>query len=145
MDVINKINNCYALSLHERFYRTEYQQLGKLAAEFNVKDKEKTFAKSLKPYFITYRQRQEFSKITEVLLNAFEKLTNAYFSNIDVRNILSVNGRIKDYISVNPGYSRKQLIVRLDAFYNFSNNYLQFLEINCDAPSGMGMNDLLSH
>ena len=143
MEVINKINNCYALSLHERFYRTEYQQLGKLAAEFNVKDKEKTFAKSLKPYFITYRQRQEFSKITEVLLNAFEKLTNAYFSNIDVRNILSVNGRIKDYISVNPGYSRKQLIVRLDAFYNFSNNSLQFLEINCDSPSGMGMNDLL--
>src|SRR3972149_1667225 len=144
MDVINKINNCYALSLQERFYGTEYQQLGKLAADFNVKDKEKTFAKSLKPYFITYKQRQEFSKITEVLLTAFEKLTDAYYYNNEVKAALSINGRVRDYIVVNTGSYQKQLVVvRLDAFYNFSNNYLQFLEINCDAPSGMGMNDLL--
>ena len=141
MDIINKINNRYTLLLQERFYGTEYQQFKKLLYNYDIHDKEKTLI--LKPYFITLKQRQEFSKITEVLLNVFEKLTNAYYNNNEVRTILSINGRVRDYIGVNPGYSRKQLVVRLDAFYNFSNNLLQFLEVNCDDPSGMGESDLL--
>ena len=141
MDIINKINNRYTLLLQERFYSTEYQQFKKLLYNYNIHDKEKTLV--LKPYFITLKQRQEFSKITEVLLNVFEKLTNAYYNNNEIRTILSINGRVRDYIGVNPGYSRKQLVVRLDAFYNFSNNLLQFLEVNFDDPSGMGESDLL--
>lgn len=143
MDIINKINNYYTLSLQERFNSTEYQQFKKLLSAYNMQDKEKTIAKSFKPYFITLKQRQEFSQITEVLLNVFEKLTNAYYNNHQVKTALLLNGRVKNYLSVNPGYSKKQLVVRLDAFYNFPNNLLRFLEINSDAPSGMGLGDLM--
>ncbi len=152
MDVLKKINSLYEQSLKEQFFKADYQMFKKLISDYNIQDKEKIRPKSKsefyswkqpsKPYFITMKQRQEFSEITEVLLNAFEKLTNAYYSNNDVRNILSVNGRVRDYVGVNPGYSRKLLIVRFDAFYNFSNDILKFLEINCDIPGGM-YNDIL--
>ena len=153
MEVIEKINSLYAHYLKEEFYKADYQMFKKLVSDYNIQDKAKSRPKSKdysyslkqpsKPYFITLKQHQEFSRITEVLLNAFEKLINAYYSNNDVKNILSVNGRVRDYIDVNPGYSRKLLVVRFDAFYNFSNDVLQFLEINCDNPSGIGEGDLL--
>src|SRR3990172_3467189 len=153
MDVLEKINSLYVRSLTEQFYKADYQMFKKLLSDYDIQDKMKIRLKSKsrlysleqpsKPYFITLKQRQEFSKITEVLLNAFEKLTNAYYNNNDVKNILSVNGQVRNYIETNPGHSRKLLVVRLDAFYNFSNDVLKFLEINCDIPGGMGDNDML--
>ena len=153
MDVLEKINSLYVRSLTEQFYKADYQMFKKLLSDYDIQDKMKIRLKSKsrlysleqpsKPYFITLKQRQEFSKITEVLLNVFEKLTNAYYNNNDVKNILSVNGQVRNYIETNPGHSRKLLVVRLDAFYNFSNDVLKFLEINCDIPGGMGDNDML--
>jgi hypothetical protein len=143
MDVLEKINNRYAFLLKERFYKTEYQQFKKLLFDYKNRDKEKIFAQPLKPYFITFKQRDKFSRITEVFLSVFEKLTNAYYDNNHVKSALLIDGRVRDFIGINPGYSGRQLVVRLDAYYNVSTDLLYLLEINFDDPSGMGESDLL--
>jgi len=88
MDVIEKINDLYTRSLREQFYKADYQMFKKLVSDYKIQDKAKIRPKSKdysyslkqpsKPYFITLKQRQEFSRITGVLLNVFEKLTNIY-------------------------------------------------------------------
>ena len=153
MEVIEKINNLYAISLRERFHSADYQMFKKLVSDYNIPDKMKIRPQSKewfyaltqpsKPCFITLKKRQEFSEITKVLLRTFEKLSDAYFTNKELKNILSVNGQVGNYLGINPGYSRKLLVARLDAFYNLSNDVLKFLEINCDIPGGMGDNDML--
>jgi len=153
MEVIEKINSLYARSLNEQFYKADYQMFQKLVSDYNIQEMMKhrrksknwfySFKQPSKPYFVTGKKYQEFSKITMVLLNVFEKLTNAYFSNSDIKKILSVSGSVRNYIGLNPGYSRNLAVARFDAFYNFSNDALQFLEINPDIPGGMGDNDML--
>ena len=137
MDIINKINNFYFQSTKEH-YNTEYQQLRNLLDNYNIRVNNL----ALKPYFITRKKRDEFSKITEILLNVFEKLTSAYHNNNAIRNLLSISGRNKDYIGVNTGYLRKLQIARLDSFYNMKEDSLKFLEINSDNPSYLGISDL---
>jgi hypothetical protein len=138
MDIINKINNYYALSIKEDLNSGEFQQFKNILFDYVGHDN----PLALKPYFIAQSKRNEFLRITEILINLFEKLTFAYFNNSEIRNILSINGRVKDYIVVNPGYSRKHLVVRLDAYYDISKDSLSLLEINTDNPSYIGMNDL---
>lgn len=137
MEIIKKINDFYFRSAGEH-YSTEYQQLRNLLDDNDIRVKNL----SLKPYFITPDKRDEFSKVTEILLNVFEKLTAACFNNNEIRNILSINGRIKDYLGINPGYSGKIQVARLDGFYNMQEDSLKFLEINPDNPSYHGINDL---
>ena len=137
MDIINKINNFYFQSAREH-YNTEYQQIKNQLDNHNIRVK----SLALKPYFITRKKRDEFLKVTEILLSIFEKLTSAYFNNNEIRNHLLINGRNKDYIGVNSGYSGKLQVVRLDSFYNMNEDSLKFLEINADNPSYLGINDL---
>jgi hypothetical protein len=153
MEVLEKINILYTQSLKEQFYEADYQIFQKLVSDYKIDEMMKvrrksrkwfySFSQPSKPYFITLQKHQEFSKVTKVLLNIFEKLTNAYYNNIDIKNILLVNGKVRNYIGVNPGYARKLPIARLDAYYNFSTGALHFLEINTDIPGGMGDNDML--
>lgn len=137
MDIINKINS-YTQSVNKNQNDIEYNQFKNTLFDYNISEK----VISIKPYFITQQKREEFLKITETLLSLFEKLTCAYFNNNEIRHILSVQGRAKDYMEVNPGYSLKQVVTRFDAFYNISNGGLKFLEVNLDNPSYIGMNDL---
>ena len=137
MDIINKINNYYS-QIQKEHYKTEYQLLKSFLLNHKISVKGLT----LKPYFITQKKREEFSRITNILLNVFEKLTTAYYNNNEIRNLLPIKGRIKDYITVNAGYLKKQLVARLDGFYNINDDSLKFLEINLDNPSYMGINDL---
>ena len=138
MGTISNINNYYS-QIQKEIYNTEYKQFKNIVLNQNIPVK----SLALKPYFITKKKREEFSRITGILLNVFEKLTCAYFNNSELRNLLSVNGRLKDYIEVNPGYSGKSQVARLDAFYNTKDDSLQFLEVNLDNPSYLGINDLL--
>ncbi len=138
MGTISNINNYYS-QIQEKHYNSEYEQFKNILLNQNIPVK----SLALKPYFITKKKREEFSIITDILLNVFEKLTCAYFNNSEIRNLLSVNGRIKDYIEIHPGYSGKSQVARLDALYNTKEDSLQFLEINLDNPSYIGMNDLL--
>ncbi len=137
MDILNKINTYYSQLPNEQ-YNNEYDQFKNRLVNHNIP----VNTLILKPYFITKKKRNEFLRITEILLNVFEKLTYAYYKNKEIRNLLSLNGRINDYIDVNPGYTGKQQVARLDGLYNYTENSLQFLEVNLDNPSYIGMNDL---
>ena len=98
MGTISNINNYYS-QIQKEQYNTEYKRFKNIVLNQNIPVK----SLALKPYFITKKKREEFSRITGILLNVFEKLTCAYFNNSELRNLLSVNGRLKDYIGVNPG------------------------------------------
>jgi len=153
MEAAEKINIIYGRTLKERFYKEEYETFQKLVSDYKIQEMMKLRIKSSrwfysfkdpsKPYFVPLKKRQEFSEVTEVLLNSFKKLTNAYYCNENVKKNLPVSGQVRNYIGVNPGYSGKLLIARIDALYNFSTDSLHFLEINTDIPGGMGDNDML--
>jgi hypothetical protein len=138
MGTISNINNYYS-QIQEKHYNSEYEQFKNILLNQKILVR----SQALKPYFITKKKREEFLRITDILLNIFEKLTCAYFNNSEIRNLLSVNGRIKDYIGIHPGYSGKSQVAHLDVFYDIKDDSLQFLEINLDNPSYIGMNVLL--
>jgi len=153
MELTERINALYRNLLEEQTTESEYQIFQKLVSDYKIDEMMKLRRKSIqwfysfkqpsKPYFVSLKKYQEFSEVTTILSNVFEKLTNAYYYNNSIKTILSVNGQVRNYLGTNPGYSRKLPITRLDAFYNFSADSLHFLEINTDIPGGMGDNDML--
>ncbi|HSR17728.1 MAG TPA: hypothetical protein VLM39_06495 [Ignavibacteriaceae bacterium] len=153
MEAAEEIKMFYERSIKEQFWKDDYEAFQKLVSKYNLKElmnhrrKSEQWFYSFKypsvPYFISLKKRQEFSKVTTILLNVLEKLTNAYYCNENLKNIMNVSGQVRNYIGVNPGYSGKLSIARIDALYNFSNDSLHFLEINTDIPGGMGDNDML--
>ncbi len=153
MDIAEKINILYEHSLKEQFGNAEYETFQKHASDYNIQEMMKhrrnckksfyAFKEPSKPYFISFKKRQEFSEVSAILLNIMEKLTGAHYCNQKLKSSIPVTGQVRDYIGVNPGYSGKLSIARLDTLYNFSTDSLHFLEINTDIPAGMGDNDML--
>jgi len=153
MDTAEKINILYEHSLKDQFSKAEYETFQKLASDYNIQEMMKhrrkcknsfyAFKEPSKPYFISFKKRQEFSDVSAILLKIMEKLTDAYYCNENLKNTIPIPGQVRNYIGVNPGYSGKLSIARLDTLYNFSTDSLRFLEINTDIPAGMGDNDML--
>ncbi|HVO74883.1 MAG TPA: hypothetical protein VMT35_12725 [Ignavibacteriaceae bacterium] len=153
METSEKINNLYEYSMKELLCKSEIQTFQKLISNYGIDESMKLRKKSVrwfysfyapsKPYFISIKKREEFSKAAETMLRIYEKLTNAYYCSESLKNILFPTGKVRNHIGINPGYQGKLQTARLDALYNFSNDSLHFLEINTDIPGGMGDNDML--
>jgi hypothetical protein len=142
MNIINSINYDFASLLEQYNISPEYKTIHTRLKSLGLRMQGHLIPWYIKPYFITEKQQQRFSYLMEVMVTALEKLLTAFYKNAEIRNRLSLKGRINEYLETAHHYSGRNIVVRADAFYNPQNNSFYFLEFNCGDPSGLMLNDL---
>ena len=65
-----------------------------------------------------------------------------YFRQEELRGIFELTDDEKLLCEINPGFERTVGITRNDAF--MTDDYLKFIEFNCDSPGGPMYSDVLT-
>ncbi len=99
---------------------------------------------SIKPYFIEQRAFEEFSVAARVLFGMLDKVTKLYLNGYDFDGLIKVDDPLlRDLIKIDPGYASRQVIQRMDLFYDLETKEFKFNEFNCSDPSCMGWQEML--
>ncbi len=96
-----------------------------------------------KPYFLSAKQEKFLKENIELMNQVLEKVIHVYFQNKEVKELLCPSKDAEKIIAIDPGYETQIQIARYDCFCEGSN--LKFIEMNTDAPAGMGYADLLEN
>jgi len=100
----------------------------------------KPFPTFLKPVFLTPPQMQDVRRVTNIIMDALEKVSNLFFESDEYLPLFELAPGEVDLARIRPGYPRKVQHARLDAF--MEGDRLQFCEFNCDTPGGPGYSDI---
>jgi hypothetical protein len=121
--------------------REQMETLNRNLLAHNFTMKGKPFPTFLKPLFVEKRLHDNLVKITEIIMNCIEKVSDLFFSDPSVEQYFEMDPLDRELARINPRYPRRVINGRLDAF--LSEEGLKFLEFNCDSPCGIGWHDEL--
>ncbi|MBN1552471.1 hypothetical protein JW979_13435 [bacterium] len=121
--------------------KQQMEELKRLLLENNFTMSGKPFPTFLKPCFVEERLHQEIVKITDIIMNCIEKVSDLFFSDPAIEHYFEMEPLDRELAKIDPRYPRRVINGRLDAF--LSEEGLKFLEFNCDSPCGMGWHDEL--
>lgn len=100
---------------------------------------------SIKPYFIEQSAFEKFSVAARVLFGMLDKVTKLYLNGYDFDGLIKVDDPLlRDLIKIDPGYTSRQVIQRMDLSYNPETGMFKFNEFNCSDPSGVGYQEVLT-
>ena len=100
----------------------------------------KPFPTFLKPAFIEPRQMKMIQRVTDVIMNCLEKVSNLYFEDPAYLPLFEMAPGEDRLANVRNKFPNKIQHARLDAF--MTGDDLQFCEFNCDTPGGPGYSDI---
>ncbi|MBN2057103.1 circularly permuted type 2 ATP-grasp protein [bacterium] len=89
----------------------------------------------LLPYVMSGAMEARVRRLTEQIMNALEKATELYFAGPEYRHLFELSADEAMLAEIDPGYTRKIILARLDAF--IIGERIVFIEFNCDSPGGM--------
>lgn len=145
MSIAGKLNSDYDQLLKTSARPGAKEQMGilntqMLAKKFTLKDK--PFPTFLKPFFVDKEMQKQFQKVTNLIMSSIEKVADLFYKNAEYAHLLELAPLEYELAKIDPHYPRRQIVARLDAFL-MKDGSMQFLEFNCDSPSGMGWHDQL--
>ncbi len=112
----------------------------KRGAVINTPEGNKPFPIFIKPYFIT-RQRMEYvRRVSNVIMDVLEKVSNLYFVDDKYKPMFNLTDKETELVKVEPGTKRNVWITRNDAF--MTEDWLKFIEFNTDSPGGPMYSDV---
>lgn len=94
-----------------------------------------------KPHFMTSRQERLLHSVCGTLVRMTDRVSSFYFNEPALKDVFSLSEEAKEWVKIDPGYSRTAVLVRFDCF--LEGERLKLIELNCDAPGGMGYSDIL--
>lgn len=96
----------------------------------------------IKPYFVTRNQMNEIARISNILMNVLEKVSNLYFLDDKYKPMFNLTEKETELVQSETGTNRKIWITRNDAFMDQDMTYLKFIEFNTDSPGGPMYSDV---
>ncbi len=101
-----------------------------------------TFPVFIKPYFVTRPAMDEIARVSNLLMNVLEKVSNLYFEDDKFKPMFNLTDKETELVQSDPGTQRKVWITRNDAFMDPEMSYLKFIEFNTDSPGGPMYSDV---
>ncbi len=140
---ISSLNSAYLFQMEKHRIGPDKQLrfLNQFLLEHNCTFAGKPMPTLLKPNFVSKNQVQKLRLTVEAMSSALEKFIDLYLGNEEVRHIMKFSALENELFMIEPGYQKRLVISRLDAFLN--EDAVKFLEFNCDSPAGIAYADIL--
>lgn len=126
----------------EDLRRASSEHLTRQMVEADVRFGEDIISTFLRPFFVTEAEEHYIRSAVEVIMVCADKLLHLYGADPQVAEYLELSEAERELFAIPHGYDETAVICRLDGF--LSGGKLQFLELNCDTPAGMGYGDKLA-
>jgi hypothetical protein len=89
----------------------------------------------LRPHFLARSHYEKISRASEIISDAFERLTEAALEDREILAELDLTEKEERMARIEPGYRRLCVSSRLDAFWDGDD--FKFLEYNAETPAGI--------
>lgn len=96
---------------------------------------------SIKPNFISPRQRELIETAVSGLLSALNRFVDLWLDSQELQDLWGVSDPELELLKADPGYDHPIQVARFDGF--LQNHKLKFIEFNCDSPGGAGYSDVI--
>jgi len=100
----------------------------------------KPFPVFVMPYFVTRPEMNEIGRVSNIIMNVLEKVSNLYFLDDKFKPMFNLTDKERELVECETGTKRLVWITRNDAFQE--GDILKFIEFNTDSPGGPMYSDV---
>ncbi|HSK72120.1 MAG TPA: hypothetical protein VK892_10525, partial [Pyrinomonadaceae bacterium] len=118
-----------------RFNQPLFEKLNAAQYELGILDDGRPFCPFLRPHFFSRERYEKITRAAEILVEAFERMTQAALENKEILSELDLSEAEERMARINPGYPGVSNSSRLDSF--LSGEDFKFLEYNAETPAGI--------
>ncbi|SHG99987.1 hypothetical protein SAMN02745245_00288 [Anaerosphaera aminiphila DSM 21120] len=126
----------------EELYFKDYLKYQDNIAKSNAIYKGEPVPALYQGFFYSEREKENFNKMTKVLVSITNKITSEYLTNSQYRKLFNFSKDLENLIIHDPGYTIPAPMARYDMLYAGADKF-KFCEFNTDGTSGMNEDNII--